>query len=534
MMTLLSSCGHIIRLLRLGMLRPTALYLFAASAAALTAPRSTTFELPLRPGRSGQSLWDSPLSAKDALGADVPMLSSERVVTADGSEFYVDVYPQGLTCPGRAAVFLRYVPAAPGDEVDATFSLSLVRGGELVATSAGCGGAAAGGSPAWRGAMTFCSAREAVESCGRAADWGAHAWPELAALRPGEPEGAARVVVAGEIAVWATRRGESSGALKGALRAALGDATRAARGAFRSGEVVVPVAGSDAAERALRDRGLASGGEYRVMELASAGARAFRARADDDVRLTLRPAVDIFADASGAAATVAWPVNVTTRELSADIAWRNRYDARAFGARASFDLRQNPLVGGSVAKAVALASFWLASALAPIPLVLFARSFASVYVIPSESMVPALQKNDVLLVDKVGLQRAPMPNVGDVVVFNQPPALRALVGDSVSKSSQFVKRVVALPGDAVSFEDRSAAGAGALPLCAEPKPALAKALASAAKEREGARVAKDSVFVRGDCDGVSVDSRIWGDLDRKYLVGKPTYRIWPPSRVGPL
>ena len=171
---------------------PATLFLLAASAAALTAPRSTTFELPLRPGRSGQSLWDSPLSAKDALGADVPMLSSERVVTADGSEFYVDVYPSGLTCRGRAAVFLRYVPAAPGDEVDASFSLSLLRGGQVVATSAGCGGAAAGGSPAWRGAMTFCSAREAVESCGRAADWGAHAWPELAALRPGEPEGAAR------------------------------------------------------------------------------------------------------------------------------------------------------------------------------------------------------------------------------------------------------------------------------------------------------------------------------------------------------
>ena len=35
---------------------------------------------------------------------------------------------------------------------------------------------------------------------------------------------------------------------------------------------------------------------------------------------------------------------------------------------------------------------WLLSAVAPIPLVLLARTFASLYVIPSESMVPTLQK----------------------------------------------------------------------------------------------------------------------------------------------
>ena len=37
-----------------------------------------------------------------------------------------------------------------------------------------------------------------------------------------------------------------------------------------------------------------------------------------------------------------------------------------------------------------------------LPLVLLARSFASVYVIPSGSMAPALAKNDVLLVEKAG------------------------------------------------------------------------------------------------------------------------------------
>ena len=52
---------------------------------------------------------------------------------------------------------------------------------------------------------------------------------------------------------------------------------------------------------------------------------------------------------------------------------------------------------------------WLLSAVAPIPLVLLARTFASLYVIPSESMLPTLQKGDVLLVAKQGIRRGAPP-----------------------------------------------------------------------------------------------------------------------------
>ena len=43
-----------------------------------------------------------------------------------------------------------------------------------------------------------------------------------------------------------------------------------------------------------------------------------------------------------------------------------------------------------------------------------------------------------------------------------------------------------------------------------------------------------AVFVRGDCEGVSVDSRVFGDVDERYLVGRPEFRVWPPGRVGPV
>ena len=479
--------------------------------APLATPQSiTTFEAALTTRRNDQSLWDNPRSLKDALGGDVPFASSELVATDCGAaRFRVDYYPRGLTGARGAAVYLRYVPRRPGDEVDASFALSVVAGGDVVATSAGCGGAAPGGSPAWRGAMTFCGPAEAVESCGRAADWGAHAWPPLDAS----------VTIRGEIAVWAARSGETSSSLRGAV-GAVARAAAPGRDGFRSGEVLVPVADSPAGEAALKP--LASGGEYRVMEIAGGF------RGGDAQTLTVRPAVDTgTANVDG----VAWPVAIDARVPS--VTWRNRFDPLAFPARVGRDVASNPAVGGDGAKAVSLVVAWLLSAVAPIPLVLLARTYASVYVIPSESMAPALAKNDVLLVDKVGLRRMALPERGDVVVFDQPPALRELVGGSVAPSAQFVKRVAGLPGDAADFAPRDAR-ADAPAACREPpKPALADAVAANARRRDGP-VAPGAVWVRGDCDSVSVDSRIWGDLDRRYLVGRPTFRLWPPARIGPL
>ena len=119
---------------------------------------------------------------------------------------------------------------------------------------------------------------------------------------------------------------------------------------------------------------------------------------------------------------------------------------------------------------------WLLSAVAPIPLVLLARTFASLYVIPSESMLPTLQKGDVLLVAKSGLRRGSPPAVNELVVFNQPPALRALVGKDVKASDQFVKRVAGVGGDAPSFDARRVPA-----VCNAPSESLARAITDAAR-----------------------------------------------------
>lgn len=58
------------------------------------------------------------------------------------------------------------------------------------------------------------------------------------------------------------------------------------------------------------------------------------------------------------------------------------------------------------------------------------------FYIPSESMLPTLQQRDVLLVNEFAYRFGP-PHRGDIVVFRPP----------VESSSDFIKRVIGLPGD---------------------------------------------------------------------------------------
>ena len=147
----------------------------------------------------------------------------------------------------------------------------------------------------------------------------------------------------------------------------------------------------------------------------------------------------------------------------------------------------------------------------------FVRPFVmEAFWIPSGSMIPTLQINDRVLVNKF-IYRFSEPERGDIVVFK-----------SVDNSEQdLIKRVVGLPGDEISVRR------GKLFVNGEPQrePYTNKEFPDTSFFAE-TTVPKDHVFVMGDNCANSQDSRVFGPLPAENIEGEAFLRFSPPGRIG--
>jgi signal peptidase I len=167
------------------------------------------------------------------------------------------------------------------------------------------------------------------------------------------------------------------------------------------------------------------------------------------------------------------------------------------------------------------------------------------YRIPSGSMEPTLTIGQRILTNRL----INHPSVGDVVVFHPPAGATTASGNPVcgdpnegaqhaqacdvptpQESSQtFVKRVVAGPGDTLTIigghvyrngvreKDPYTEPCGNDPSCNFPKPI---------------RVPPGDYFMMGDNRGASDDSRFWGPVPDKWVIGVAFFTYWPPDRIG--
>jgi len=194
----------------------------------------------------------------------------------------------------------------------------------------------------------------------------------------------------------------------------------------------------------------------------------------------------------------------------------------------------------------------LARSLFPVVLaVLLLRSFVvEPFRIPSGSMIPTLQVGDFILVDKFayGL-RLPVvhtkilstgePHRGDVVVFRFP----------VNPKIDFIKRIVGLPGDVIEYKNKqiyvngkpvpqkklgvyTGEDSAEMPYSVEYKEDLGgvkhdilKIPARPGQPPQRFKVPPHHYFVMGDNRDNSDDSRTWGFVPEKNLVGKAVL-IW--------
>ena len=146
--------------------------------------------------------------------------------------------------------------------------------------------------------------------------------------------------------------------------------------------------------------------------------------------------------------------------------------------------------------------------------------------IPSDSMVPTLQKNDRILVNKF-IYHFRKPKRCDVVVFQAPPeALSSSFGDNHGKKD-FIKRVIGLPGDEIKIKGGSVYANGK----ALKEPYIASKPPYEFPNGDGAfKVPGGTLFVLGDNRPNSNDSHRWGPLPRDDLLGKAFVIFWPPGR----
>ncbi len=190
------------------------------------------------------------------------------------------------------------------------------------------------------------------------------------------------------------------------------------------------------------------------------------------------------------------------------------------------------------------------------------RSFlAEPRYIPSGSMLPELQINDRLIIEKFSLRNS-FPKRGDIVVFNSPfsfdeklilsrgkplpsrsycffmsfPPISFVPGLRDQACDEYIKRVVALPGEMVSINSR---GEVLINNKIIPEPYVtfkcSGSLFNDCGEFTNIIVPKDHLLVLGDNRANSWDGRYWPGsifLHKKEIIGKAFLRFWPLEKIS--
>ncbi len=143
------------------------------------------------------------------------------------------------------------------------------------------------------------------------------------------------------------------------------------------------------------------------------------------------------------------------------------------------------------------------------------------FFIPSGSMEPTLHVGDRILVNKLSVRFGTI-NIGDIIVFKAPPTEHC--DDGAYKD--LVKRVIGLPGDVMTSKGNVVYVNGKA--LKEPWTYF-QTLSPPIKRFV---VPANSYFVMGDNRANSCDSRFWGAVPHKDIIGKAFFRIWPLSRFG--
>ena len=148
--------------------------------------------------------------------------------------------------------------------------------------------------------------------------------------------------------------------------------------------------------------------------------------------------------------------------------------------------------------------------------------------IPSGSMLPTLQIQDKILVEKVTPKIISKSNLSKlknkIVVFNVP---EQLINAGYEADTALIKRVIGIPGDKVEVRE----GNLYLNDIAQKNYVFDENINYSIGPLI---VPEESLWVMGDNRNNSMDSHIWGFLPYEKVIGKAIFRYWPFNKIGPI
>lgn len=145
------------------------------------------------------------------------------------------------------------------------------------------------------------------------------------------------------------------------------------------------------------------------------------------------------------------------------------------------------------------------------------------FYVKGASMEPNFHDHEYLIINEI-LYRFDQPQRGDIIVFRYPK----------DPSQYFIKRIIGLPGEKIKFKDNKIYVyndqlKNYVELSEEVY--LSEDVETTHRGKSEFELGPDEFFVMGDNRDASLDSRGFGPVPRRLIIGKAWVRGWPFDKI---